>query len=305
VNRKGFALVAAVWLLVALSVVGLDLSLRGRARRLAAANANEALQARAAAGAGVSHARALLEERATMLHTAGIDPWQGIAPLPEQSVPGASYRVQLRDAGAGLNLNRCTEEELRRLLQALRIDAGEADRIAQAAMDWRDADGMRRARGAEADDYVRAGAPVAPRNAMFTSVGEMRYVRGVTDRAFRRMEPFLTVAGTGTVNLATAPREVLLALPGIGEEAATALLRRRRAGAPLGSITDLAEELSFNARALLIREMPALLSRTSLETREIEVRAEGWAQGGRIRAREEALAVRSGTAVFVVGRRSE
>jgi general secretion pathway protein K len=304
-NRKGFALVAAVWLLVALSVVGLDLSLRGRARRLAAANANEAVQARAAAGAGVAHARALLEERATMLHTAGVDPWQGIVPIAEQAVPGGFYRVDLRDAGAALNLNRCTEDELRRLLQALRIDAGLADRIAQAAMDWRDIDGMRRGRGAGADDYLRDGAPVLPRNGPFTTVGELRYVRGVTDRVFRRAEPFLSVAGTGTVNLATAPREVLLALPGIGEEAATAIIRRRRMGAPIASVTDLADELSFNARALFIREMPALLARTSVETREVQVRAEGWAQGGRIRAREEALAVRSGTAVFVVGRRSE
>ena len=304
-NRRGFALIAAVWLLVALSVVGLDLSLRGRARRLAAANANEAVQARAAAGAGVAHARALLEERATLPRTAGVDPWQGMAPLEEQALPGAFYRVDLRDTGAALNLNGCTEDELRRLLQALRIDAGLADRIAQAAMDWRDPDGMHRARGAEADDYLRAGAAVLPRNGPFPSVGELRHVRGVTDRVFRRAEPYLTVWGTGTVNLATAPREVLLALPGIGEEAAAAILRRRRAGAPIASVTDLADELSFNARALFIREMPALLARTSLETREVQVRAEGWAQGGRIRAREDALAVRLGTAVFVVGRRSE
>lgn len=240
-----------------------------------------------------------------MLHTAGVDPWQGITPIAETPVPGGFYRVDLRDAGSALNLNRCTEDELRRLLQALRIDAGLADRVAQAAMDWRDLDGMRRARGAEADDYLRAGASVLPRNAPFTSVGELRHVRGVTDRAFRRMEPFLTVTGTGSVNLATAPREVLLALPGIGEEAATAILRRRRAGAPLGSVMEIAGDLSFSARALFIREMPQLLARTSVETREMVVRAEGWAQGGRIRAREEALAVRSGTAVFVVGRRSE
>ncbi|HEX2205094.1 MAG TPA: hypothetical protein VHG91_17415, partial [Longimicrobium sp.] len=46
-DRRGFALVAALWLLVALSVLGLELALRGRERRLEAANAQEGLRARA------------------------------------------------------------------------------------------------------------------------------------------------------------------------------------------------------------------------------------------------------------------
>ena len=48
-NERGFALIAALWLVVAMSTVGLQLSLSARHRRLAAANTIEAAQSRAAA----------------------------------------------------------------------------------------------------------------------------------------------------------------------------------------------------------------------------------------------------------------
>ncbi|HEY0035631.1 MAG TPA: hypothetical protein VGB66_03025, partial [Longimicrobium sp.] len=271
-NRRGFALIAALWLLVALSLVALDLSLRGRARRLAAANAREAAQGRAAAGAGVAHARALLErrleravERGGATVAASLDPWRELGSLlpDSQAVPGGWYHVRLRDAGAALNLNRCDEDELRRLLVALRVDAGDADRIAQAAMDWRDADGLRRGRGAEREEYVRAGAADLPSNAPFVDVAELRRVRGVSDPVFRRVEPFLTVLGSGQVNLGTAPREVLLSLPGINEEAASAIIRRRGGWRGLGSVADLGPELSPRAREAFLRDFPRLMARAT------------------------------------------
>lgn len=311
-DRRGFALVAALWLLVALSVLGLELALRGRERRLEAANAQEGLRARAAAEAGLAHARAALARRLeTAPQQSGgdvslvLDPWQGlVGVVPDsQGVAGGWYRLELRDVGEALNLNRSDEDELRRLLVALRVDAGVADRIAQAAMDWRDPDDLHRPRGAERDDYLRRGALALPRNAPFASVDELRGVRGMTDEIFRRVSPHLTVLGTGQVNLATAPREVLLALPGMTEELAGLVERRRRRGFVAGSLADLGPELSEGARRVFLRDFPRLLARTTLETREVEVRARGWVAGGRVRARADGLMVRGGSAVFLVWRR--
>src|SRR5438132_230256 len=59
-RRNGFALLAALWLLVAFSLVGLSLSALARDRRLAAANLIERTQALAAAQAGVEHLRSRL-----------------------------------------------------------------------------------------------------------------------------------------------------------------------------------------------------------------------------------------------------
>ena len=153
-SRRGFALVAALWLLVALSVVGLEFGLRTHARNLAVANGLDASRATAAADAGVVDAQALL----SLLAVNGmLDPWAECEEMLRDTavIGNAKYAVTLRDANAAINLNLATENELRRLFQALRIDAGKADRLAQAILDWRDADDLHRARGAEEPDYLR------------------------------------------------------------------------------------------------------------------------------------------------------
>ena len=59
-RRSGFALVATLWLLIALGAVGLDAALRSRTRRQAAANVLDGARARAAALAGSEYARSML-----------------------------------------------------------------------------------------------------------------------------------------------------------------------------------------------------------------------------------------------------
>lgn len=313
--RPAFALIAALWLLVAISVAGLELSLRARERRLAAANVLEGARARVAAEAGLEHARAYLERlveeadpvRAGVPPELRLDPWaRAVGVFPDSVVLGdARYRVDLRDAGAALNLNRAGEEELRRFFRALRVDYGEADRIAQAVMDWRDADDAHRARGAEREAYLREGRPVLPRNGPFAALSELMHVRGVTPEIYERARPHLTLLGTGRVNLNAADRPVLRALPGMGEEAVAAALRARRSGRRIASVQDLSLELSRRGREELAAAAAALAARASFETEEVEVRVEGWADGARVRARAEALAVRTGGSVHVVSRRVE
>ena len=59
-RRSGFALVATLWLLIALGAVGLDAALHSRARRQAAANVLDGARARAAALSGSEYARSML-----------------------------------------------------------------------------------------------------------------------------------------------------------------------------------------------------------------------------------------------------
>ncbi len=269
---RGFALIAALWLLVALSALTLEVSLVARERRLAAANTLEAAQARAAADAGLEHARARL---AAVLRGGALDPW------------------------------RQPEAELRRFFVALRVDAGKADRLAQAIMDWRDPDDLRRARGAERADYVHDGSPMLPRNGPFPTIEELGYVKEMTPEILTLARPHLTLLGTGQVNLNAAPRPVLLALVGIGEEAAGVLLRHQEARRPIRSLAELSLELSSGARAALQAEATALLGRAAFETREVEAVSDGWAEGSPVRARDRGLLVRTRDVAFLVWRRAE
>src|SRR5690606_8405821 len=130
------------------------------------------------------------------------------------------FFVQARDAGSQLHLNVADEEELRRYFSALRMDYGKADRLAQAIMDWRDLDQSHRARGAERDDYLAAGSAVLPADGPFRRVSDLRFVMGMTSADYDLLSPHLTLFGSGRINLNSAPREVLLALPGVTEETA-------------------------------------------------------------------------------------
>lgn len=309
-DRAGFALLATLWLVVAIGVVGLEWGLRAQDQRRVALNVVDAATARAAAESGIAQARARLEEALRRAQELGaesprplLDPWREPARLVPDSIGGGNgvaWRVHMEDAGTRLDLNRAEPEELRRLLVALRVDAGRADRVSQSVADWRDPDDAHRARGAEREWYERAGRPVLPRNGPFQDVTELRHVRDVTDQLYERVAPFLTVRGTGRVNVMAAPRPVLLALPGLGEEAVRALERRRRAGRPLPNIASLGDELSPPARRRLSGALSQLFVRTTTETREVVITSEGSVEGSSVRVRAQALVVRSRDAAFLV-----
>jgi len=292
--RHGFALIAALALLVLVSVVALELGASARPRRLAVASGLERIAATAAATAGVEQARALLMRleplapgRLTRDPSRTPDPWApAIGMVIGPRTAGAySYRVVMRDAYARLNLNGANEDQLRRLMAALRIDAGRAGRIAAAIADWRDHDQLRRTNGAERDDYLRAGLPVLPGDAPFASTGELRFVYGMTDALCDSIEPYLTVAGDGGVNLNAAPRPVLLALPGMTEEAASFLLRARAARRPVTDLNTFVESLSGGAQQQLRAAMPYLRNVVTLETREMLVTSEASQPGEAARVR--------------------
>jgi len=308
-DRRGFALLAALWLLIAFSAIGLELGLRARAQRLGIANRIEGSRALAAAEGGVGEVRARLARRLTEARDfrtgdagAILDPWRAPSALIRDSlrIGGALVKVRLDDVGAALELNSASEAELRGLFGALRIDFGQGDRLAQAILDWRDADELRRGRGAEAADYARQSLASRPGNRLFARLNELRGVLGMTNELYARISPFLTLRGLGRVNLNAAPRPVLLALPGMTEEAVRVLMVRRGSSRPVRGLQELALELSGGARSLLVANQAALEKRIEFETRDVLVTSEGWLPGSPVRARVQAELVRASDQAIVV-----
>jgi general secretion pathway protein K len=120
----------------------------------------------------------------------------------------------------------------------------------------------------------------SPRVALFATVDEVREVPGVDPPLFEQIAPFLTVySGQPRINPLTAPRDVLLALPGAVPAEIDRLLAMRRseatspsfAGADTYLSQSQAQVVSIRAAAetdsgsVFVRETVVTLYRNPLE----------------------------------------
>jgi general secretion pathway protein K len=306
---------AALWLLIAISTVSLQLSAIARGRRLSVINALESVRSAAAAESGVEHARARLTR---LIAEAGagqswndpvsvLDPWHTAGAVRDSVAmhDGATYQTSVLDLGATVNLNRATEDELRAFLTAKGIDASLVDGLAQAMMDWRDPDDFRRLHGAERDEYIKAGSRELPRNGPFETVDELRFVRGMTPRLLSKMIDDVSVFGSGQVNVNIASAAVLMSVPGITPLAAEIIVQARRANRRIESVRQLTDMLPTQARASFERAVASALSRLTFDTHEVLVRSDGWLAQSPVHVREEAVIARGGNTAFVTWRRVE
>ena len=208
-RQAGVALVLVLWMLAVLSVIANSVAFTVRTEVQAASRAAMLAQAEAAADAGVF--RAIYE----LLKPAS-DPlrWQANGLVHEWPFGDAHLSIRIGDESGKIDLNTAPADLLAGLFRAVGVAEAEALALADAVVDWRDTDLLRRPHGAERDDYAAAGSS-GPANAPFQSILELRQVLGMNEALYRMLEPLVTVySRRNTVNAAVAAPAVLLALPG-------------------------------------------------------------------------------------------
>ncbi len=132
---------------------------------------------------------------------------------------GTWCRASLEDPTARLNLNIADPEAVTRLFKELGVQPTLAESvIVQRAHD---------------------------------TLYDLTQVPGVDSTVATRLMPFVTVRGTGIVNVNAAPPEVLRTLPGITEEGVFVLMSHR-AARPLHSADELAGLLSRSSRTVFL-----------------------------------------------------
>jgi len=249
-NRRGFALLAAIWLVVAIATVALQFAMDARERRLLGINTAERGKGRAAAIGALNASQAALEQalrqgpgtgNARVALLRGADPWldadsifSGV--ILVDSIP---VDVQTLDLGTQLNINSMGEQQLRTFFSFALRDFATADRIAQAVLDWRDADSIPRSNGAERDDYLREGRLALPANQTFREVSDILSVEGVTSEIYDRVSPYLTTRGSGVININSADTVVLRAVPGMTDEILTNILNQRSMGRRISNVNSV------------------------------------------------------------------
>lgn len=296
-TRGGFGLLLVVWLAALLGALGLHWSVRTRQHLAALGTQVDRIESAAAAEAGLAVIRATLDHRLALQASPDapeIDPWRTTRQLDfSGSVSEESdlrWQATVDDLGRRLNLNLAEPVQLRRFLAWFAIDSRRAARIADATLDWRDADDWTRVEGAEREDYLSVGAPHLPPNRAFGSVREWSRVMGVTDELYDRVSPYLSVEGSGRINVRTAPDPVLASLPGFGPEVLSVLRR----GVVVSSLSSLSGTLSAAGRAALLPHRAWLESRTTFLTEEMRIEVVGYRPGSGYEARMRAVLARSG-----------
>ncbi len=252
VARRGMAMLAAMWLVVAIAAVALQFSLVARDRRILGLAASDRGRGRAAATGALAAMQARMEydlrngPSAAMTGVAGLrssDPWLDADSLYSGTVYVDSMPVEVvaHDLGMGVNINTIAEADLRILLGFVLGDATTADHITQAIMDWRDADDNARPNGAERDQYLKDNRLVLPTNGAFREVDDLINVYGMTPDLLELIRPYVTTHASAAVrvNLNTAPEPVLRSLPGMTDQILNQILSLRSSGRRITSVAQV------------------------------------------------------------------
>jgi general secretion pathway protein K len=127
--------------------------------------------------------------------------------------------ITIEDLDARMNINKIVKSGNpdpfvldRFVLLFTNLGLDEPDALADALIDWIDADEAPRPKGAESDYYQRLEKPYAARNNSLDTVDELALVRGFTPEVLAQIAPYVAVFGSEAVNINTAPVEVLMAI---------------------------------------------------------------------------------------------
>jgi type II secretory pathway component PulK len=260
-NRRGFALLAVLWVLTALTALtGVGLLV---ARLGSETTRNRILLARA------EWAREACGEILAARFAA--DPTiRGLDPIDLGRRTWC--RASLEDPAARLNLSTADREVVVQLFKSVGVRPGLADSVI-----------VQRGRG---------------------TLFDLRQVPGLDSTISARLMPFVTVRGTGAVNVNAAPREVLRTLPGMTEEAVF-LLTSRRVLRPLHSADELAGLLSRSSRTVFLDSYAEFVRAAVFDPPQLIATVEGGVRGTPIVAHATLTVVAIPGRLAVVRRETE
>lgn len=233
-RERGIALILVIWMMALLSIVAMIAAGNARADLQIARNLLNGAKARSLADGGVWWMMARLLARDADNRNAVLDKADG---TPTQlSFDGKIIEVAVQDEGGKIDVNGADAALLANLCRVVGM-GGDAEAIAEAIVHYREGSSR---------DLPKAAAQPA-----FSVIQELRLVPGIDPDRYARIVPFVTVYGQdGRVNPRTAPRQVIMALPGILPLQAEAYLADRAREEPGADAAALPPSLANAARYL-------------------------------------------------------
>jgi general secretion pathway protein K len=242
-SRKGIALLMVLWVITMLMALVISFSFLTRTQARSTIFFKEGTQEKFLAEAGVERAVMELYHRQTFRSQAVVVEGNEVVRIDGRQYSGqigqGRYEFRFLSESGKIDINKMTDLT-GIVLKNLLVNTGTPDEVASvivdSILDWTDKDNLRRLSGAEDEYYLSLSVPYRAKNRPFDAIEELLLVRGMSaDILFGTEERkgvihYLTIYGTSSkVNINAAPKEVLMALPGLTEDAAKRILDQREA----------------------------------------------------------------------------
>ncbi len=242
-SQKGIALLMVLWVITMLMALVISFSFLTRTEARSTIFFKEGTQKKFLAEAGVERAIMEIYHRQTFRTQTVIVEGNEVVRIDGRQYSGqigqGRYDFRLLSESGKIDINKMTDLTgivLKNLLVNTGIADEEAAVIVDSILDWTDKDNLRRLNGAEDEYYLSLPVPYRAKNRPFDAIEELLLVRGMTtDILFGTVERkgiihYLTIYGTSSkVNINAAPREVLMALPGLTEDTLKRIMDQREA----------------------------------------------------------------------------
>jgi len=246
VNSRASILIIALWLLCLLTTFAVILGYQVRQKLTLIQRLDERDKLHFISEAGIKKAIAELKKGPQETYDSLRDAW-GNSPeiFKEMNIGDGIVNISydyyneqvgrfetcygLIDEERKININKATLPALERLFRiVLGIDETQAQELAACIIDWRDSDSELSSPFGSAEDpyYRNLRYSYEAKDADFEVLEELFLVKGMTQEAFGKIRDYITIYGSGKVNINTAPGAVLLAL-GLSEEMVNKILSFR------------------------------------------------------------------------------
>ena len=230
-SQSGIALITVILIISILVAAALELNRSSRADVYDATNISDGIKLAYIAKSGFYGAAAVLVNSQNEYETLR-DDWARAELLSAQSksfFPNGHFMVRIEDEKGKIPLNKlvtagAVNENIKTVLLRLLslpefdLEENQAAEIVDALIDWVDENDDVTGRGAESSYYLSKALPYAAKNAPLDCIEELLMVKGITSERFAGtkekpgLAQYVTVYGTGAMNINTAPKMVLRAL---------------------------------------------------------------------------------------------
>jgi general secretion pathway protein K len=245
-SQNGIALMTVLWIMTILLVIVFSFSYMARTETLSIISFKGAMERKFIAEAGIERGITELFYRNVYknqnVELEGKEVWKIDGTSYTGKLGNGHYTIRITDDSGKIDVNNMTDASaiiLKNLLTNSGVSAEDADIIADSVMDWTDADDLHRLHGAESDYYMSLPNPYKAKNTPLDTLEELLLVKGMTPEILygskdkKGLIDFITISSQASgsqamININAAPKEVLIAIPGMTPEIADGIITFRQ-----------------------------------------------------------------------------